>query len=171
MKPATYNPHETERMKQIEGLPLASFQSRLFAITLDMIVVAVIFIAFSLIVIPYLMKIGWLPNEDIKLDLSIKNWYSLIFIVLYFGLFTYLGNGQTLGKWIFRIRVVSVVHEHISLWHSIERALGYAASALEFGFGFIQYFIHPNKRTVHDRIAETIVISESTKKTENSVSE
>jgi uncharacterized RDD family membrane protein YckC len=29
---------------------------------------------------------------------------------------------------------------------------------LEFGFGFMQYFIHPNQRTVHDRIADTIVV-------------
>jgi uncharacterized RDD family membrane protein YckC len=65
-----------------------------------------------------------------------------------------------------KIRVVSITHEQLSLWHSIERSLGYAASALEFGFGFIQYFIHPNRRTVHDRIAETIVISE--KKTTSS---
>jgi len=40
----------------------------------------------------------------------------------------------------------------------VERALGYGASSLELGFGFIQYFIHPNRRTVHDRMAETIVI-------------
>lgn len=32
---------------------------------------------------------------------------------------------------------------------------------LEGGFGFIQYFIHPNHRTVHDRIAETIVVKDS----------
>jgi len=31
--------------------------------------------------------------------------------------------------------------------------------ALEGGFGFLQYFIHPNRRTVHDRIAETIVVT------------
>jgi len=40
----------------------------------------------------------------------------------------------------------------------LERALGYGAPALELGFGFLQYFIHPNHRTVHDRIAETIII-------------
>jgi uncharacterized RDD family membrane protein YckC len=59
-----------------------------------------------------------------------------------------------------RIRVVSTAHEHLSLWSCIERALGYGASALEGGFGFVQYFIHPNRRTVHDRIAETIVVKE-----------
>ena len=57
------------------------------------------------------------------------------------------------------IRVISIVHHRMGLWHSIERALGYGASALEFGF--VQYFIHPNRRTVHDRMAETIVIREN----------
>jgi len=56
------------------------------------------------------------------------------------------------------IRVVSIVHHKMSPWHSSERALGYGASALEFGFGFLQYFVHPNRRTVHDGMAETIVI-------------
>jgi hypothetical protein len=48
----------------------------------------------------------------------------------------------------------------MTLWHSIERALGYGAAALEFGFGFAQFFIHPYRRTVQDRIAETIVVKE-----------
>jgi uncharacterized RDD family membrane protein YckC len=48
----------------------------------------------------------------------------------------------------------------LSLWHCIERALGYAASALEAGFGFAQFFLHPNRQTVHDRIAETIVVAD-----------
>jgi uncharacterized RDD family membrane protein YckC len=56
------------------------------------------------------------------------------------------------------IRIVSLSHERISLWHSVERALGYGASLLEAGSGFFQYGVHPNKQTVHDRIAETIVV-------------
>jgi hypothetical protein len=48
----------------------------------------------------------------------------------------------------------------LSLWHSFERALGYGASALEFGFGFLQYFLADNRQTTHDRIAGTIVVEE-----------
>jgi len=59
-----------------------------------------------------------------------------------------------------KIRVVSLRHDHLSLWHCLERALGYGASTLELGFGFLQYFIHPNRQTVHDRIAETIVVAD-----------
>jgi uncharacterized RDD family membrane protein YckC len=99
-------------------------------------------------------------EEDVKFKFNFQNPWSFVFIVLYFGFFTFLTNGKTLGKWIMRIRVLSVSHGKISLWHSIERSLGYAASTLEFGFGFVQYFIHPNRCTVHDRIAETIVVKE-----------
>lgn len=46
------------------------------------------------------------------------------------------------------------------LWSQLA-ALGPPQSnslSLEVGFGFLQYFTHPNRQTVHDRIAETIVI-------------
>jgi hypothetical protein len=55
----------------------------------------------------------------------------------------------------------------MTLWNSLERSLGYGASFLEFGFGFLQYFIHPNRCTVHDRIAETIVIKDRVKNVES----
>jgi uncharacterized RDD family membrane protein YckC len=80
--------------------------------------------------------------------------------VLYFGLLTWKDKGRSPGKRLLRIRVVSIVHRHLSLWHSVERALGYGAAALEGGFGFVQFFIHPYRRCVQDRIAETIVVTE-----------
>jgi len=103
-----------------------------------------------------------LPNIDNGAHLTIPEYLKIILKllipVLYFGLITWAANGYTLGKRIFKIRIVSTNHKRLTLWHSIERSLGYYASALEFGFGFIQYFIDYNRRTVHDRIAETIVI-------------
>jgi len=101
-----------------------------------------------------------LVTHDVNLKFDFAHWYSLVFLVVYFALATYWGNGRTPGKWLCGIRVVSLVHERMTLWHSIERGLGYGASFLEFGFGFLQYFIHPNRRTVHDRIAETIVVQD-----------
>lgn len=96
-------------------------------------------------------------------EFDFRHWYSILFLAVYFALSTYVSNGRTIGKWIFGIRVVSLVHHRISLWHAFERALGYGASFLEFGFGFIQFFIHPNRRTVHDRIAETIVVNDNSR--------
>jgi uncharacterized RDD family membrane protein YckC len=89
--------------------------------------------------------------------------FKVIWFILYFGLIAWKTNGLTPGKRLLRIRIVSLTHDRISLWQATERALGYGASALEGGFGFIQYFIHPNHCCVHDRIAETIVVRESKK--------
>ena len=80
--------------------------------------------------------------------------------VLYFSFFLWRGNGQTPGKRWMKVRVVSLVHTRISFWHAVERALGYGAAALEAGFGFVQFFIHPYRRCAQDRLAETIVVTE-----------
>jgi uncharacterized RDD family membrane protein YckC len=158
-----YNPHETERMQELVGVELASFASRALALLIDFAIAGALFlgglVAFFKIANRY-TSLGQ-NNQHINIELNFfENWYSIVYLVLFFGLSVYLGNGRTIGKRIMGIRVVSIVHHRMSLWHSIERALGYGASALEFGFGFTQYFIHPNRRTVHDRMAETIVIRE-----------
>jgi uncharacterized RDD family membrane protein YckC len=153
-----YHPHETARMRELEGLQLASFISRACAFGIDFALAGIIFMAAVMGFGTLAVRLG-IVKQDLHLELNFfENWYSMIWLVLYFGISVYFGNGKTLGKRLLHIRVVSLVHHRMSLWHSIERALGYGASALELGFGFLQYFIHPNRRTVHDRIAETIVI-------------
>jgi uncharacterized RDD family membrane protein YckC len=153
-----FAPHATVRMEALAGLPLASFWSRAAAFLTDMVVVLVAYI-------PAMWLIKWLAagrrtdaHIDIKWDFH--EWSNVVFVLLYFGLTLFWGNGRTLGKRLLRIRVVSLVHERITFWQAIERALGYGASFLEGGFGFIQYFTHPNHCCVHDRIAETIVVKE-----------
>jgi uncharacterized RDD family membrane protein YckC len=87
--------------------------------------------------------------------------------ILYFTMSFYFCNGQTIGKFFLRIKVLSLYHEHLGLWHCIERSLGYFASALEFGFGYIQAFWNPNRMTLHDKIGETIVVERFAKKIYN----
>lgn len=173
MPSTTYDAHETERMRALNGWQLASFQRRAAAFLIDLAIGAVIFMVVAVILVYATSGGGQVRfttsapraaqahSEATNVQLKFfSNWYSVIWWVLYFGLATYFGNGRTPGKRLMRIRVVSLVHDRLSLWHAFERALGYGASALEFGFGFLQYFIHPNHRTVHDRIAETIVVTD-----------
>ena len=96
-------------------------------------------------------------KAQFSMDMTLEVLWT-IFLILYFGLFFYFTNGLTPGKRLLGIRVVSLTHPQLSLWQSIERALGYAASALEGGFGFLQYFLNPNHQCAHDRLAETIVV-------------
>jgi uncharacterized RDD family membrane protein YckC len=160
----TYDAHETERMHRVHGAQLASFKARAGAFVLDFMLAFILFAAAFILGARLASSLGLLKlKTDVTLKFDLHHWYSLFVVVLYFGLSTYLGNGRTLGKRLAGIRVVSLAHERMTLWQSFERALGYGASALEFGFGFIQFFIHPNRRTVHDRIAETIVVKEERK--------
>ena len=148
-------------MRELEGVELASFKSRAIAFFIDFAIAGVLFLGLLVLFFKLANRYTSLGNDNRHLNIELnffENWYSIVYLVLFFGLSVYFGNGRTLGKRIMGIRVVSIVHHRMGLWHSIERALGYGASALEFGFGFVQYFIHPNRRTVHDRMAETIVI-------------
>ncbi len=156
-KKSNYNGTESHRMQELHGLPLASFKSRAGAFIVDFLIASVVCVPILMLGAELLERLGFIKG-GVRLVFDYEHWYSIILLVAYFSLSIYYGNGKTLGKRLMGIRVVSVVHEKIGFWHSIERALGYGASFLEFGFGFLQYFIDPNRRTVHDRIAETIVI-------------
>jgi len=170
-----YDTSKIMHSNQLEGLELADFPRRFFALLIDLLVLIITLYVIGITLnffglINFGLQIGITPDKSANSIPAIENnahlyipeYLKIIFKlsipVLYFGLITYFTNGYTLGKRIFRIRIVSTNHKHLTLWHSIERSLGYYASSLEFGFGFLQYFIDYNRRTVHDRIAETIVI-------------
>jgi uncharacterized RDD family membrane protein YckC len=153
---STFQPLAPDRQIALRDLPLASFRARLAAYAIDIFLVCVVCGSIEILLrLPEIRR----PGSHVHIEVNPFHSWSLIVVALYFGLSTYFGHGQTLGKRLLRIRVVSLTHGHLSLWHSVERALGYGASALELGFGFFQYFIHPNRQTLHDRIAETIVVA------------
>jgi uncharacterized RDD family membrane protein YckC len=159
---ALYRGHESARMAELEGQPLASFLARAVAFFIDMVIASMSFVVPAILGAMVAVKMGWVQhNVHITFDpFHHEHWESLIWYVVFIGASNYIGNGATIGKKILRIRAVSLVHHRLSLWHSVERALGYGASALEAFFGFFQYFLDPNHQTVHDRIAKTIVVSE-----------
>jgi len=153
-QPTRFRTQNVEWQARLQGVELASFRSRALAFVIDSFIICV------LLLLPELWPKAFTLSQTPRFQLSFEfgSLYSVVVAVSYFGLSTFLGKGASPGKRVLGIRVVSLVHSHLSLWHSIERALGYAASTLEAGFGFIQYFTHPNHQTVHDRIAETIVV-------------
>ena len=154
-----FRAHETHRMDELSGLPLASFRRRGLAIFIDVVVVFALKVVFK----------SFKHHDPDEIDLhtmaglvmeGIHRVEELLESAIYFAVVLKLGKGQTLGKWWMKIRVVSLTHHELGWWQSVERALGYGASLLEGGFGFLQYFINRNRQTVHDRIAETIVVYE-----------
>jgi uncharacterized RDD family membrane protein YckC len=163
-----FSARETEWLLELDGIELAGIHRRAGAFVMDIVLayLSIMLLAgvkgFVIWVLHLIFRFQ-MPSHAFSIDMPRSEHGILpgtLFTVLYFGLFTWLGKGRSPGKRFMGIRVVSLMHRHLSLWHAIERALGYGAALLEGGFGFFQYFIHPYRRTVQDRIAETIVVTE-----------
>lgn len=184
----TFSARETEWLLELDGIELAGFWQRAMAFVIDWSIITSIFVVLTGVFgLAYMgiRKIEGKPvpvvqfrdGEDPQVELNGKDITKastlsednevvhivsdVVVPVLYFGILLWTGKGRTPGKRIMKIRVVSLMHRHITFWHAVERALGYGAAALELGFGFIQFFIHPYRRCAQDRLAETIVVTES----------
>jgi uncharacterized RDD family membrane protein YckC len=157
MEKRGFHAHETHRMDELESLPLASFRRRALAILVDVVMVLLL----KLILGGLRHDEETNPHTVAGLMLAVAHRVEeLLESFVYFAVVLKLGKGQTLGKWFMKIRVVSLTNDEVGWWQSVERVLGYGASLLEGGFGFFQYYTNRNRQTVHDRIAETIVVYE-----------
>ena len=154
---------------------LATIKKRFVAFLIDWIILILIYFSMIIIFALFDMTLSKINVQGIfEVEIEMDNSPSYLITILkflfgllpvfYFTISFYFCKGQTIGKYFLRIRVLSLYHEHIGLWHCIERSLGYFASALEFGFGYIQAFWNPNRMSLHDKIGETIVIERPVKK-------
>jgi len=148
-----FSAHESPRVHELQGAPLATFWQRLLGYAIDLGLAVVIW---------FPLEIGWrvlvLHEREVHAVWDFHELGNIIVVVLYYGIANYIGNGQTPGKWVARTRAVSLTGRRMGLWQSIERALGYGAAVLECGLGFLQYFWSENRMCAQDRLAETIVI-------------
>jgi len=77
---------------------------------------------------------------------------------VYFTLFVFLLRGQTPGKWLFRIKVIQLDGQRLTIWNSFARYGGYAASVVTGLTGFLQIYWDPNRQGLHDKVAGTVVV-------------
>lgn len=148
-----FSSHETSRLRELNGVPLATFGQRLLGFLADLLIAILVWAP---------LEVGWrvyvLHEKEVHVQWDFHELGNVIVLILYYGLSNYWGNGRTLGKRVARTRAVSLTHDRLGFWQSIERALGYGAAALEGGLGFLQYFWGENRMCAQDRLAETIVI-------------
>ncbi len=69
-------------------------------------------------------------------------------------------KGSSLGKKLFRIRVVMIDKRPLNWWLSFERVGGYAAGFATGLLGFAQIFWDPNRQAIHDKVSETVVVQD-----------
>ena len=140
-------------------LVVAPAGARLFAGLIDLALIAGI----DYVVVSLTLKICDLTFAQV---LTLPMAPLLSFLVLlnggYFSTFVAAG-GQTIGKMAAGLRVIPAdpgapPSERVSFGQAVVRAAGYVASALPLGFGFLPAFFGPERRALHDRLADTRVV-------------
>jgi|SRR5450755_2353465 uncharacterized RDD family membrane protein YckC len=148
-----FHAHETERLRQLDGTPLATFGQRLLGFAVDLLLAILLWAP---------LELAWqmfvLHEQELHAHWDFHEAGNIVAAAVYFGLCNYFGNGQTPGKRLARTRAVSLTGERIGPWQAVERGLGYGAAVLEGGLGFLQYFWSENRMCAQDRLADTIVI-------------
>lgn len=100
----------------------------------------------------------------VKVRKGIEVFREIVVAYIYFILF-FRFRAQTPGKRLFRLKVVDLRGgPRLGWYQSLERAHGYAASALLASVGFLQVLWDKEGLTMHDRIASTTVIKLPKKK-------
>lgn len=152
------NPWEEDLHNQFPNFFYSGFFIRFFAFLIDSIVAE----ALARIVIDGLFRLIS-PNLGTQMPMLYQGGHLLVFL-LYFTIFTYLTNGQTLGKMIFGLRVVSFKEERLSLITVLIRELVgrfiYSYSWLSLLYAAAAFT--PKKQHIVDMLADTSVLTQST---------
>lgn len=130
-----------------------SFSKRLLAYLIDLLLINSITSVFFAIY----QLVGW---SDSGMRFGLFSVTSLVLYLTYFSLLTKITNGQTLGKMIMGLRVVSLDHEELSWSDVLTRELvsRYIQKQLMFLYFFV--FVTKRRETPADLFADTVVISE-----------
>lgn len=94
---------------------------------------------------------------------ELSNWLGSLglgfgWALAYFIFLPYWWQGQTVGKKLFKLRVVELTGKPLSLRDCLGRYGGYAAGMATGMFGFIQVLWDVNRQAIQDKIAHTVVL-------------
>ena len=83
--------------------------------------------------------------------------FYVLFMYLYF-IFFFSTTGQTVGKAVMGLRVITTDGKRMGVKRSFIRTLGYTLSLMPLGLGFLWVLGEDRRRAWHDKIAHTYVL-------------
>lgn len=134
----------------------AGFFIRFVAYMIDSIVLS---IALSIIMaISITGSLAMMDNQTFVLAVYLIS--GAIMLIVYFGYFIYFygTSGQTLGKKMLRIKVVSTNGTPLTYKKGLLRIIGYIIASIPIYIGFIWMLFDKNKQNWEDKIANTYVV-------------
>lgn len=163
----------TEPMIQPDNLlgHYAGFISRLLAMMVDAIIISVTFIALTWFVSvtatmlqlrSFLgLSINMIPGSSSFIEGIFGPVGATLLTILYissYQLFFWMLTGQTPGKALLGLRVVTTKGNRVTPLRGILRLIGYVISALPLYFGFLWILGDDRRQGWHDKIAGTYVV-------------
>lgn len=143
-------------------LPLAGLQLRIVAFILDAMVLAACFMLFAAVAVFQLLLLSDFGEAE---EIPDPAFYAAVGIVLSYLLFAPLyfivlwaWRGQTVGMMAVHIRVEAREGGRLSPGRAAVRLLGYLASILSLGAGVAMALFDPQRRALHDRMADSVVV-------------
>ena len=141
--------------KEFNYLPsfaYAGFFIRLLAFAIDMLVISAI---------NRILQSVLNPNIELGLGISLAIIIYWLINLGYFTLMTYFNNGQTLGKMITNIRVVSLNGEKADLWQIVSRETFGRYVQNKFLVLYLIIGFAPMKQSLSDILSDTVVIRDN----------
>jgi uncharacterized RDD family membrane protein YckC len=147
---------------QPAALAYAGLQLRIVAFILDVMVLisfGMLFVAGigAYLVVDSRLNDGNLSDRAPYVAVAVLLTYVLAFLPLY-HIVLWSRWGQTVGMMAVHIKVLSRSGGPVSLGRSAVRLLGYAASAAPLFLGIVIALLDGERRTLHDRLADTVVV-------------
>lgn len=136
----------------------AGFVSRLLAFIIDILVLVVAttlitwLLTFVSLLLPFETDLSGSALSFITTALLTTGFYAGYF------LFFWTINGQTPGKMLMGLRVVTTDGQYISFGQSVRRLIGYFIAAFPFYLGFFWILVDDRRRGWQDKIAGTCVV-------------
>ena len=96
-------------------------------------------------------------NFGINHDLILKSFYNVVFLM--FLLITWISfKGQSPGQMIMKLKIVTIDDKELSVLQYFLRLIGWLASNMTFGIGFLVMFFNKDLRCLHDFTSNAKVI-------------
>ncbi|NIR63557.1 MAG: hypothetical protein GWN61_05620 [candidate division Zixibacteria bacterium] len=149
----------------------AGFSTRLAAFIIDAVVVAILSVSISWFVsivgsmfqaeriFTYIL--GYLPGAqdvyNMVLGPTVLGVITFIAVVLYHSFF-WAVTGQTPGKAIMGIRVLTTQGKSIPFWRAVLRYFGFFISTAPFFLGFLWVLVDERRQAFHDKMTGTYVV-------------
>jgi len=146
-----------------QPLAPAGFFIRCVAYLIDNVLLALFTMVPALIGFALLKRSGAIIGSDPQ---ELVRWMWLLCVLpnsilafIYFG-YLHAATGQTVGKWMCGVRVVTVGGHPLGWGRSLVRCAGYFLSSSLLYLGFLWVLLNRRKRGWHDYLAGTMVVCE-----------